>query len=115
MAIEVLGYILISYDILMFTIRFNLTQLICLEILGAEMDEDNYDTLYDTTGHKTGGINGNVTENQEFQITQNPYYGDEVEVNAANNRNGNLVLNNGDVVTVQQNLYYEWSYLDSIK
>ena len=91
----------------MFTTYFSITQIICLKIAGAEMVDDNYDTLYDTTGQGNGCIYGDVDETQEFQITQNPYYGDEVVVEATDNTNGNLALSNGDVITVQQNLYYE--------
>ena len=56
-----------------------------------------------------GDIYGDPTEDMDFQPVQNPYYGGdiEMEVPQARGKNKRTDLNDTEIVTTTQNMYYE--------
>ena len=78
--------------------------------LGPDDDNDRYDDEPETSNNPDfSDIYGSINEHIEFQIMENPYYDDDEEMDnihttAGNNKTG---LNNSEVVTAQDNIYYE--------
>ena len=54
-----------------------------------------------------GDIYGDVNDNLELQVVENPYYECEEETNRNQNRISSPDRNNTEVITSRQNDYYE--------
>ena len=54
-----------------------------------------------------GDVYGDVNDDLELQVVENPYYGDEVETNQNSTRTPSTDMNNMEVITSRQNDYYE--------
>ena len=75
--------------------------------------DDGYDIEPDTKNNADDrNIYGDINEEPEFRVVQlsnNPYYGDGIELGTTNETNGETQadVSNADVVTRIENLYYE--------
>ena len=72
---------------------------IYLYLSGSE--EDNYDAV-EEPNRASGDLYGDINEDTDLQIVQNPYYGDVMEMG-----DSTQALNNTQVITAQTNIYYE--------
>ncbi len=78
------------------------------------VEHDNEDDGYDIEADvginpEPGDIYGDINEEIEFQVIDNPYYGGEIELGAqrTNNARKKANLNDVEVVTSVRNIYYE--------
>ena len=78
-------------------------------------EDDGYDMVENVgIDGNTENIYGDMDEDleddgPEFQVIENPYYGGEVDLSREfqTGQRGGRTLNNGDIITVTQNEYYE--------
>ena len=54
-----------------------------------------------------GDVYGDLNDNVELQVAQNPYYEGEVETNHNSIRIPNINMNDMEVITSRENDYYE--------
>lgn len=54
-----------------------------------------------------GDVYGDMNDNLELQVVDNPYYGDELETNPNRSRIPSNTMNDMEVITSRQNDYYE--------
>ena len=61
----------------------------------------------ESPGEVVGDVYGDINDDLELQVVQNPYYGDELET--SHNDTGSQATNRQDmeVITSRQNDYYE--------
>ena len=55
----------------------------------------------------SGDVYGDINDDLELQVVENPYYGYEVETNHSRSRMPSTNRNDMEVITSRQNDYYE--------
>ena len=71
-------------------------------------DDDNYDMAYDEpSAQDLGDVYGDINDDLELQVVENPYYGCEVETSSNNSRVTSTNVPSMEVITSRQNDYYE--------
>ena len=70
--------------------------------------DDNYDIAYEEpTLENFGDVYGDVSDDIELQVVENPYYGDEEETNQNSKMMPSSNMENLKMITSRQNDYYE--------
>ena len=70
--------------------------------------KNHYDMAYEDSPSETfGDVYGDLNDNVELQVAQNPYYESEVETHHNSIRIPNNNMNDMEVITTRENDYYE--------
>ena len=89
-----------------FTLKFPLL-IWCFHVHSSAGDDD-YDIAYDEQPVENfGDVYGNVNDDLELQVVENPYYDQEVETSQGNIRIPSTNTNDVEMITSRQNDYYE--------
>ena len=78
--------------------------------LRSYLDEDHYDMVNEQIdGDNNENVYGDVNDDLEFKVVQNPYYGGDVNINTnhENTHGAMSSMTHMEVITSTSNTYYE--------
>ena len=74
-----------------------------------QKDDDHQVRTETENARSSFEVSGDINQDNKFQVVQNPYYGDEIELDSQPLKDikGKVDLKNAEVITVTTNIYYE--------